>query len=280
MHAFTSPDAAARGVAARVEARSVESGELPGFFLWAVTRGSADLAWRTRRIRLDPDAYLILDARAQADCVCLPASSADLRVIAFRVVDVALPVGLPAFGAHLRSTAGKVGQRLRALAGPCPAASRPPAVEVEERRALLAEILDEDRALRQRADAIGSVKQATREELLRRILLAADFIQTHHDEPLSLADMAGAASLSRYHFLRLFTIVHEETPHAYLLRKRTAVARRHLELGGGCDEAAARAGFGSRSALFRSLRKRAREAAASPLPCHPEASPPPCCRSA
>src|SRR5687767_12568774 len=165
MHAFTNPDAAARRVVARVEARSVDSVELPGFFLWAVTRGSADLSWRTRRIRLDPDAYLILDARTQAACVCLPASSADLRVIAFRAVDVALPSGLAEFGAHLRSTAGKVGQRLRTLAGQCPA-SRAPAVEAEERRALLAEILDEDRALRQRADAIGSVKQATREELL------------------------------------------------------------------------------------------------------------------
>ena len=280
MHAFTKPDATARRVAVRVETRSVESGELPGFCLWAVTRGSADLAWRTRRIRLDPDAYLVLDARTQAACVGLPASSADLRVIAFRAVDVASPEVLLAFGAHLRSTAGKVGQRLRTMAGQCPASSRPPAAEAEERRALLAEILDEDRALRRRADAIGSVKQATREELLRRILLAADFIQTHHDEPLSLADMAGAASLSRYHFLRLFTIVHEETPHAYLLRKRTAVARRHLELGGGCDEVAARAGFGSRSALFRSLRKRAPAAAPSPLPCHEDANPTPCCRSA
>ena len=38
-------------------------------------------------------------------------------------------------------------------------------------------------------------------------------------------------------------------------RKRTAVARRHLAVGGACSEAASRAGFGSRSSLFRNLRR-------------------------
>ena len=67
--------------------------------------------------------------------------------------------------------------------------------------------------------------------------------------------MARAASLSRFHFVRLFSLVLGETPHAFLRRKRTAVARRHLAVGSACSEAATRAGFGSRSALFRNLRK-------------------------
>ncbi len=69
--------------------------------------------------------------------------------------------------------------------------------------------------------------------------------------------MARAASLSRFHFVRLFSLVHGETPHAFLRRKRTAVARRHLAVGSACSEAASRAGFGSRSSLFRNLRKTA-----------------------
>ena len=117
------------------------------------------------------------------------------------------------------------------------------------------EALGEELALRGQAARIACVKLATREQLLRRILLAADFIASCHDEPISLDEMARAASLSRFHFVRLFSLVHGETPHAFLLKKRTAVARRHLAVGGACSEAATRAGFGSRSALFRNLRK-------------------------
>ena len=78
--------------------------------------------------------------------------------------------------------------------------------------------------------------------------------------------MARAASLSRFHFVRLFSLVHGETPHAFLRRKRTAVARRHLAVGSACSEAASRAGFGSRSSLFRNLRKTA-PADAAPESC-------------
>lgn len=49
----------------------------------------------------------------------------------------------------------------------------------------------------------------------------------------------------------------QQLERAFLLKKRTAVARRHLAVGSACSEAATRAGFGSRSALFRNLRKTA-----------------------
>jgi len=48
------------------------------------------------------------------------------------------------------------------------------------------------------------------------------------------------------------------------------VARRHLAVGGACSEAASRAGFGSRSALFRNLRKAA-PADSGPESCFPSA---------
>ena len=121
-----------------------------------------------------------------------------------------------------------------------------------------------------KAERIDCVKPATRQQLLRRILLAADFITSRHDEPISLDEMARAASLSRFHFVRLFSLVHGETPHAFLRRKRTAVARRHLAVGSACSEAASRAGFGSRSSLFRNLRKSA-PADAGSEPCFPSA---------
>ena len=125
----------------------------------------------------------------------------------------------------------------------------------DEAHALVSGAIDEELELRRRADRIACAKPETRAALLHRILLAADFIASHHDEPISLAEMASAVSLSRFHFGRLFSLVHGQTPHAFLLNKRTAVARRHLAVGAACLDAATRAGFGSRSALFRNLRK-------------------------
>ena len=55
--------------------------------------------------------------------------------------------------------------------------------------------------------------------------LATDFIHSNYDKPLMLGDMARAAFLSRHHFLRLFKRIHDVTPHEYLQRKRTTVAR-------------------------------------------------------
>jgi len=170
---------------------------------------------------------------------------------------------------NLRPRDGPAGRRLLAIAE-SRAAARPDPEERLQRIALVQDAWAEEQALRRRADRIECVKAATREQLLRRLLLAADFIASRHDEPISLDEMARAASLSRFHFVRLFNLVHGETPHAYLRRKRTAVARRHLAVGSACSEAASRAGFGSRSSLFRNLRKAA-PADIPTEPCSPSA---------
>ena len=206
------------------------------------------------------------DARASpsgADAPPAP-SGAD----AFLAASAAWPAVL-ALADNLRPRGGPAGRRLLAIAEGR-AAARPVPEERQQRIALVREAWAEELMLRRRADRIDCVKPATREQLLRRILLAADFIASRHDEPIALDEMARAASLSRFHFVRLFSIVLGETPHAYLRRKRTAVARRHLAIGSACSEAASRAGFGSRSSLFRNLRKTAPADAATD-PCFPSA---------
>jgi AraC-like DNA-binding protein len=67
--------------------------------------------------------------------------------------------------------------------------------------------------------------------------------------------------MSRFHFLRHFALLHGATPHAYVVRRRTAAARRMLA-DGVTDPAvvARRSGFGSRSSLYRALGGRLREA--------------------
>lgn len=67
----------------------------------------------------------------------------------------------------------------------------------------------------------------------RRVTAALRRIEAEAGEPLSLADLAGEAAMSPYHFLRTFCRVAGLTPHQYLLRTRLHRAavrlRRSLE---------------------------------------------------
>jgi len=266
----------------------------------AVLQGAATLAWRNRQVRVDEDSWLVLDGRETCSVRLDPDRRTRMLTVAVSADDVAAALASPldgpaggvvpgdasgarregratsagrpaelAFADNLRPRDGPAGRRLLAIAQGR-AAARPAPDERAQRIALVRDAWAEERALRRKADRFDCVKPATREQLLRRILLAADFIASRYDEPISLDEMARAASLSRFHFVRLFSLVHGETPHAFLRRKRIAVARRHLAVGSACSEAASRAGFGSRSSLFRNLRKAA-PAAAGPEPCFPSA---------
>jgi AraC-like DNA-binding protein len=270
--------------------------EVPSLVFRTVLQGVASVAWRSREVRVDEDSWLVLDAGRPARSASTPSCARGMLAVvvpaddvkaamtsvggvadagpataaapAFLAASVAWPAVL-AFADNLRPRDGPAGRRLLAIAE-SRAAARPDPEERQQRIALVRDAWAEELALRRRADRIDCVKAATREQLLRRLLLAADFIASRHDEPISLDEMARAASLSRFHFVRLFSLVHGETPHAYLRRKRTAVARRHLAVGSACSEAASRAGFGSRSSLFRNLRKTA-SGGADTEPCFPSA---------
>ncbi|HLS82622.1 MAG TPA: AraC family transcriptional regulator [Steroidobacter sp.] len=127
----------------------------------------------------------------------------------------------------------------------------------EEQLAFLLErMLVRHRQILARARAVPVRRATTRREILRRVLLATDFIHSNYDKPLMLSDMARAAFLSRHHFLRLFKNIHEVTPHEYLQRKRTSVAARLLRSSDmSVEEIVRRVGFDSRSTLFRALRR-------------------------
>ncbi|HET6848512.1 MAG TPA: helix-turn-helix transcriptional regulator [Gaiellales bacterium] len=54
----------------------------------------------------------------------------------------------------------------------------------------------------------------------RHLLKARDLADARYFEPLSVDDMARAASMSRAHFSRSFRDAFGESPHAYLLTRR------------------------------------------------------------
>jgi AraC family transcriptional regulator len=100
----------------------------------------------------------------------------------------------------------------------------------------------------------ASDQSGERAELKRRLRWAIDFMHSHLPEEISLTDIAAAAHLSRFHFLRQFQRMFGRTPVAHLRELRTRRALALVEstsLGSG--EIAERVGM-SRVALWRSLR--------------------------
>lgn len=138
----------------------------------------------------------------------------------------------------------------------CEAGDKDSAWYEEQLGFLLDRMLHSHRQLLARLGSIPARRTATRREILRRILLATDFIHTSYAQPLSLRDIAAAACLSRHHFLRLFKCIHNVTPHEYLQRKRAVAAMRLLrQSSAGVEEIVRMVGFDSRSTLFRALRR-------------------------
>ncbi len=87
----------------------------------------------------------------------------------------------------------------------------------------------------------------------RRLGRARALIHDAHATELTLDDLANAAGLSRFHFLRLFRRAYGKTPNAYLQEVRLEHARSLLGGGKSVTEACVSVGFssiGSFSALF------------------------------
>jgi AraC-like DNA-binding protein len=127
----------------------------------------------------------------------------------------------------------------------------------EEQLAFLLERMCQGRRkLLEHIDGLDFIRPATRREACRRIGLATDFLHTHYARNIRLATLARIACLSKFHFLRLFTLIHGVTPHTYLRRKRVEVAVRLLEsTRHSVSEVTASVGFSFESTLLRHVRR-------------------------
>jgi AraC family transcriptional regulator len=121
---------------------------------------------------------------------------------------------------------------------------------------LLARMQCHHQHLLEQVDRIALIRPATRREVYRRISLSTDFLHTHYAQDVDLTTLAKMAYLSKYHFLRLFSLVHGMTPRTYLQRKRICVAIRLLESTRmTMSEVAASVGFAEESTLVRQMRR-------------------------
>ncbi len=86
-----------------------------------------------------------------------------------------------------------------------------------------------------------------------RIRQASEFIRAHAQEPLTLAEMAQQASLSRFHFQRTFKAVMGVTPRQFAEACRLDVLKTELRQQRSVTDAIFEAGFGSLSRVYEKV---------------------------
>jgi AraC family transcriptional regulator len=131
----------------------------------------------------------------------------------------------------------------------------------EEDFILLAEaLLQCYQQIREETRRIPAIRESTRQELFRRLLVGREFMHSHSSGAVSLAAVAQAACLSSFHFHRGFTRAFQQTPHGYLTELRLAQARKKIESGSLVLDACLEVGFTSPSAFSRLFRSQFGEA--------------------
>jgi AraC family transcriptional regulator len=95
----------------------------------------------------------------------------------------------------------------------------------EQLFSLLRLLVKEDRAVQEAIEALPTVRRSTRLELYKRLSRSLDYIHTAFPEAIDLGDVAGAACLSKFHFLRLFKQAYGVSPYQYIQELRLTKAR-------------------------------------------------------
>lgn len=86
-----------------------------------------------------------------------------------------------------------------------------------------------------------------------RLMLAREILHKRYTEPLRLGELAAAAGLSAFHFLRAYRNAFGETPHQHFTRLRIEHAKRELARGAAVTAVCFDVGYsslGSFSTLF------------------------------
>jgi AraC family transcriptional regulator len=185
-------------------------------------------------------------------------SSLDLALDAPDRVAPALPYLSALHGDRERPLVGRV----QTLARRCAQALAPSGLE-EDFLLLADDLLKFYERIREQAARVPAVREPTRKELFRRLLIGREFMHAHSSGAVSLQAVARSAFLSPFHFHRGFTQAFQLTPHAYLTGLRLDKARGLIESGSPILDACLDVGFSSPSAFTRLFRSRYGEAPSS-----------------
>jgi AraC family transcriptional regulator len=157
---------------------------------------------------------------------------------------------------HLRPHDAVVGPALQSIRQALARGCQDEAWYEEQLTLLLACMHAHHEQLLDRVDQLALIRSATRREVYRRVARATDLLHSNYANGIDLTALAATANMSKYHFLRLFKLVHGLTPHTYLQRKRIGVAVRLLESTSlTVRQVAINVGFADDSTLVRQMRR-------------------------
>jgi AraC family transcriptional regulator len=118
---------------------------------------------------------------------------------------------------------------------------------------LMVTLLREQQVFRESALNLPSLKKSTREEILKRLFRATDYVYAHYNKAISLDELAGISCLSKFHFLRLFKQFFGETPHQFVSRIRIEKGKSLLRQPVSIKSVADEVGFQDASSFSRSF---------------------------
>jgi AraC family transcriptional regulator len=209
----------------------------------------------------EPYAFEVIDpARTRITAAFFPAAEvqaawAGAFISEARLLDTPDAAPTPVFSDFLHRAGPGLGRTLASLRARRDASGLAPAQVDELLVELLSEAVGAEAALAPlRRDALRSRQRG---ELLRRLSLARRFIEAEAGRELSLDEMAAAASLSKYHFLRRFRDVFGVSPGAYHRGVRLERAAERLARGErSLTSLALDAGYRDLAAFSRAFRRR------------------------
>jgi AraC family transcriptional regulator len=267
-HAVVACDCAASTAAAGFERLSLRT----------LRRGAEVFRLGARRLTLDQDSYLLVNGGGDCSSAYVGEAGVSPLLVVFSPGSLAQGLAAPEaefgetdprherfeFLETLQPHGGAITRLLAGIERGLDDDARDTQALEERIVLLLSAAIAAERELQGRESTMAGIKPATRRELLRRVLMASDYILSTYAEPITLHDIAAAAHLSTFHLVRLFQRAHGLTPHAYLTRKRLTVALRLVsQTQLGLDDIAERTGLGTRSSLFRHLRRQQGSGAAA-----------------
>ena len=105
-------------------------------------------------------------------------------------------------------------------------------------------------------NSLSCVKNTTRKEILRRLMMAKYFMEENFRLPLKIKEIAEAGLMSEFHFFRSFKEAFGITPHRFLLKKRLNAAYHQLKSAEtSVGDAAAGNGFSDIYSFSKTFRK-------------------------
>ncbi len=121
----------------------------------------------------------------------------------------------------------------------------------------LAEHLVQDQLIiNQKLSNICSIKKQTKEELFRRVSLAREYIQCNFTQKITIEELAAIATLSKYHFLRVFKETFHCTPYQFMLQLKLNAAETFIRKGYSYSQACEEVGFSDPKNLRKALNAR------------------------